>query len=437
MQLIWSHLSVKEEWRSSRRWTTFWITVALGITYFLLITVVSALVSVNNLSEILPGLETLLYRSSFVRGVITGWFPVALMETLLSVLPPVFMFLSYLEFPRAWSELAFATATKFFLFKAWQLMFSFAISGAVLDSLASIIDEPGDVLGLLGSSLPNLSSFYTNLLMFQALIMIPMQMLRPFPMIMHYIKFRMGLFVSRSSHIAKQPSERNISANSRKTARYNQHTWQLWDMTRREYWEHILLSGGEFHWSRNFTNVLLGFLIGITYSSINPVISPIAAAFFLLVLFVWKYQFLYVHHKRWETGGLILPKIVRRVNVSLVAYQVTMFAILGLKQSESLFILPPLMVITYAFNLFLRKRLENAAMNLSKEEAQEIDVDNSGFRDKSMRKAAFHSLHEIEQTNFSGNARKACAYSSYIRPSLDPRQDWNPHKLPTDIILYY
>eukprot|EP01138_Halocafeteria_seosinensis_P007992 gb/GECG01008165.1/.p1 GENE.gb/GECG01008165.1/~~gb/GECG01008165.1/.p1 ORF type:complete len:1236 (+),score=126.24 gb/GECG01008165.1/:1-3708(+) len=451
--LYWPHLSVKEQLRHSRRWTTFWITILLQFMYTLLVSAISSLVSVNNLREVVPGLDAIVNRSAFVRGFVVGFLPTLLIEGILALLPLVLGFLSYLEYPQTQSELDMSTAAKYFQFKTWQLMFVFTISGTVFESLNTIINRPKEILDVLGSALPRLSSFYINLVMLRTMSALPFDVLRPFWLILHVMQYRSTRFISpdyagrrasieAGSSTGTQPNTVETAATESVSNRKKpkaKHTWQLWDMTRRQYWENILLSGGEFRWIEHFTNALVVFLIGITYSTINPVIAPVAAAFFVNARFVWKYLLLYVHHKSWETGGLVWPRMVRRVSAALVVYQLTMLGILGLKQSGSALLVLPLVFVTYAFDLMIRRRLEEPAMYLSREECQEIDTTTSlvGGRGPRRRVAAFHSLNELRKTELPENARTKCPYSAYERPSLDPKQDWSPHVISLRNVLYY
>eukprot|EP01138_Halocafeteria_seosinensis_P002272 gb/GECG01002325.1/.p1 GENE.gb/GECG01002325.1/~~gb/GECG01002325.1/.p1 ORF type:complete len:1267 (+),score=165.20 gb/GECG01002325.1/:1-3801(+) len=453
----WSHVTVKEQLRQSRQWTTFWLTILLQFLYTVFVSAVSSLVTLENLTKLWPALGEFAEQHPFVRGLISGFLPTLIIESILALVPFLMEWFGYLEYMPTYSQIAISASCKYFMFKAWQLMFVFLISGTVIDTFEFILHDPQRIVTMLGKSLPSLSAFYINLLMLRTLSMLPLLMLRPFWVILHYLQFRPSLlssprYISPVDETQKEDSgtapmlqaPRNAAAAPAEQTlqekggnKRSKRTWQLWDMTRREYWENILLCGGDFYYIYHFTNALIAFLMGITYSSINPIIAPVAACFFWHASFAWKYMILYVHHKSWETGGLIWPKMARRVNVSLVVYQLTMMGILGLKQSPSTAAVLPLLFITWFFDRFLQKWLEKPAMSLSKEECRQIDDSYPSSWYAGMTEPVFRSLKELKETPMPDKARRMCSNSAYVRPSLDPNNDWSAHSISTKNVLYY
>ena len=444
-QIQWNNVTVKEQLRQSRKWTTFWLTLLLQVFYTVLVSAVASLVTLDNLSTVLPGLGKLAEENSFLKGLITGLLPTLIIEGMLALLPIVFKWFGYLEYLQTHSELQLSASAKFFQFKTWQLMFVFLISGTLFDTINDIVKEPAQIPKILGVSLPRMSSFYVNLLMLRTLTILPLQMLRPVKLILHYFSYRRDLIVPptqafRRASGKRQPGTTGVDTGLEKPKPPKvEHTWQLWKMTRRHYWESILLSAGDFSWVHHFTNCLLPFLMGMAYSSINPVIAPVAASFFWIASFAWKYLLLYVYRKSWETGGLIWPKMVRRISVSLVVYQLTMLGILGLKQSPSTALILPLPFLTWLFDSFVYKHLELPAMRLSKDESNQIDRSHTETEDIHLAegKPCFSSIDSLRRTQFPPLARVQCPYSAYLRPSLDPSNDWEPHKLSTRSVLYF
>ena len=67
---------------------------------------------------------------------------------------------------------------------------------------------------------------------------------------------------------------------------------------------------------------LLVATIGLIYSSLSPVICPVALAYFTLALFVYKYNTMFVYAKPFEMGGVLWATIARRMIVAAIIYQV-------------------------------------------------------------------------------------------------------------------
>eukprot|EP01138_Halocafeteria_seosinensis_P002273 gb/GECG01002327.1/.p1 GENE.gb/GECG01002327.1/~~gb/GECG01002327.1/.p1 ORF type:complete len:1134 (+),score=97.44 gb/GECG01002327.1/:1-3402(+) len=428
--IYWPHVAVKEPVRITRRWIMFGATLVLQIFYSALVIAISSLVTVENLEEVIGGLKPLMESNSFIRGFVTGFVPPFVIQYILSYLTPLLQWFSTLEYPPTNSEIALSTSAKLFQFKAWQLMFVFTISGTVLDSLGTIIHHPGDIVNMLGRSLPRLSAFFINLLMLWTLSGMPWEILRIYDLGWFYLYFRKQMLLPVLNYI---PLVNKLHKGNGKVAREN--TYQLWNMTRREFWEQVLQYAGPFSWPSQLTNSLLAFLIGITYASINPVIAPIAALFYISAGFNWKYSFLYVNHKSWETGGTVWPLMARRIIASLIVYQLTLIGLLGLKKSGSSALVVPLLFITILYDRFLQRKVEDLAEVLSPAETEQGDAEET--KSSAVSENSFESLEQLSQYQVPEEKRAMSTDCAYVRPSLLPKSDWKPNAIPTKKALYF
>jgi hypothetical protein len=92
---------------------------------------------------------------------------------------------------------------------------------------------------------------------------------------------------------------------------------------------------GPFAYDFHVPMLLTVFAVGTTYSSINPILSPICVLYFLMAYMVLKYCLLHVHTKPFETGGAFWPLVVDRLFVGMLVYQLTMIGVLGLKEAAA------------------------------------------------------------------------------------------------------
>lgn len=440
LQVVWPHVTVKENARRTRRWVTLAITFVIQFVYALFVAVIAGLVTIQNLENLL-NVKSLVESNSFIRGFVAGFIPPLIIDYILSYLPPLLNWLSNKEYPPASSEIAMSTACKLYQFKAWQLMFVFTVSGTVLGSLNEIIHHPDQIVDSLGSSLPGLSSFYINLMMLWALYNAPWGMVRSYDLFWYYLYFRKRLLLPSVKLLEQIPGLKTFKKKGGSAGTY--HTYHVWDMTKREFWEEVLQYNGGFSWASNFTNSLLAFLIGITYTSINPIIAPITAVYFVSAGFSWKYMLLYVNHKAWESGGMVWPHMARRVSVSLIVYQLTLIGMLGLKESHSSILIVPLLFITFMFDRYLQRKLEDYAKVLSPEEGRKVDEENADVeqqpegREEEGQHSTFDSLKRLATSEISEEDRKLYTDSAYVRPSLLPKSNWKPDKIPTKKALYF
>lgn len=66
-------------------------------------------------------------------------------------------------------------------------------------------------------------------------------------------------------------------------------------------------------YGREYSVVLLVFMIGAVFASTSPVILPLALIYFWLDLLIYRYQVLYVYESSYESGGLHWPFVFNRI----------------------------------------------------------------------------------------------------------------------------
>ncbi|KAJ3312309.1 hypothetical protein HDV04_003202 [Boothiomyces sp. JEL0838] len=78
---------------------------------------------------------------------------------------------------------------------------------------------------------------------------------------------------------------------------------------------------------------ILVFIIGIMYSSIQPLILPFCTLFFALGYFIYKYLLMYVHIPLYESKGVATPYVVNRCLSGVAIMQLSMMGVLALKSA--------------------------------------------------------------------------------------------------------
>lgn len=142
---------------------------------------IAAISNLESLTRDFPWLLT--YKNTMIYEVLNDYLAVALLLILLSVLPIIFDVVarSY-EGLKLESEIQNSIMTRYFYYQLANVFVSVGL-GSIASSLHQIIESPSSVLSILGSSLPSLSVYFTNLLIVKTFTAVPLELLRVWPLI--------------------------------------------------------------------------------------------------------------------------------------------------------------------------------------------------------------------------------------------------------------
>ena len=187
-----------------------------------------------------------------MKGFLEGFLPTLSLSIFMTLLPYFLRILVIFEFLPTHSASERSVLSKFFLFLFINVFLIVSVSGTVFTALEEIIYHPTAVVESLAHSLPQVSIFFSNYVFFWATVGIPLEFLRwGFPLF--------------------------------------QWLWiALLARTDREKMRVIQLDN--FLYDFYGAIMLLVFVIALTYSTIAPVILPLAAFFFFMCYFVFSYQ---------------------------------------------------------------------------------------------------------------------------------------------------
>ena len=133
------------------------------------------------ISKELPWIST--YRNTVAYQVLNGYLAVALLLVLLSILPVIFDLIArYYEGLKLESEIQNSIMTRYFYYQLANVFVSVGL-GSLASSIHLIIENPSSVLSILGSSLPSLSVYFTNLLIVKTFTAMPLELLRVWPLL--------------------------------------------------------------------------------------------------------------------------------------------------------------------------------------------------------------------------------------------------------------
>ena len=191
------------------------------------------------------------------------------------------------------------------------------VSGSVFESLQRAVRKPEAIVIFLSAALPKVSGFFINYIITVWLAGIPYKLIRRFRAL-EYLFYRCTTF-----------------------PRY---------MTRRA------MKNGPFRdtqvqYGTELSDVLYVLCVVMLYWVISPVVVLFALPLFWSWYYMWKYQYVFVVTRIYESGGDLWFRIYKFSMLGLLAGTITFMAYMGIKQGESqgplLFPLPIIILIAW------------------------------------------------------------------------------------------
>eukprot|EP00002_Diphylleia_rotans_P001178 TRINITY_DN10651_c0_g1_i1.p1 TRINITY_DN10651_c0_g1~~TRINITY_DN10651_c0_g1_i1.p1 ORF type:complete len:737 (-),score=121.95 TRINITY_DN10651_c0_g1_i1:103-2313(-) len=301
----------------------FWLlgetaTFFFVIFYAVPISFIAALSNAKALSKDVEFLEVIA-ENDFLRSIFEGLLPAVLLIAFDICTPLLLIAITKFQGVNTYTEIDSGLLCKFYGLQIFNVFFVTLIAGSVFDSLSDIIDEPSDILDLLGSSIPQVSSFFMVYILLQTLVSLPMSMLRIGPLLTFY-------YTHSISNMTEMQKENSVRPQ--------------------------LISFGSV-----YPQLLLVLLISITYSTIAPVIIPVAFSFFAMNYFVYAYQLIFCVVSRCDTGGTFWPIAIRRLIFALIIYQLTLTGYFSIKlAAQQTPLMFPLIAATIVFYSFMERQ---------------------------------------------------------------------------------
>ena len=152
-----------------------------NILHFTLQGFITAISNLESISKEIPWINT--YRNTVAYEVLNNYLAVALLLVLLSLLPMIFDLIarSY-EGLKLESEIQNSIMTRYFYYQLANVFVSVGL-GSLASSLHLIILNPSSILSILGTSLPSLSIYFTNLVIVKTFTAVPLELLRIYPLL--------------------------------------------------------------------------------------------------------------------------------------------------------------------------------------------------------------------------------------------------------------
>ncbi|KAI5963547.1 uncharacterized protein KGF55_002427 [Candida pseudojiufengensis] len=320
--IIWKNLKLTYNEKLMKSYLiTFLIVLSYGFIIFLVIPLTS-LLDLKTISKFWPLLGEIIGKSNWLTTFVTGILP-PLLFTLLNISFPYFYkYLSELQGYSTYSEIELSTLSKNFFFIFFNLFLIYIAAGTFWDYM-SYISDTTKIATQLATSLRRMSLFYVDLILLQGLTMFPVKLLQIGDFFLLNI---LGKLFFLKSLILKTPRD----------YRSYYYTPQVFDF------------------GINLPQHIMIFIIILIYSVVSTKIVTCGLIYFIIGLFVYKYQLVYNFVHPPHSTGKVWPMIFRRIILGLIIFQLFMCGTLALESAILLSILctPTILITIYVLYNF-------------------------------------------------------------------------------------
>lgn len=179
--IIWGNISVPQQQINMRQNIADFTLVVGALFWSVVVGGITTLANLESLSKQFPYIET--YQGTLIYKYLNSYLAAGLLLLLLSLLPIVFDFLArFYENKKLESEVQSSIMSRYFYYQLANVFVSVGL-GSIAARIHEIVQSPASILTILGSSLPNLSIYFTNLIVVKIFTVIPLELIRPWPLI--------------------------------------------------------------------------------------------------------------------------------------------------------------------------------------------------------------------------------------------------------------
>lgn len=321
-EIVWKNLGLRLWERSARR-AVLWVVFFLLMAFFMIpVTAVQSLIPTNSFVDFISD-------TPIINSLVTAVLPGLALVIFVALLPPILRFMRTLAGSVSIYQIDRGVVTWFFIFQVITVFFGSFIAGTFANQFKVLINDPNDIVNLLGTAAPQTAIFFMSFLLARAAITTPLGLLRSVGLILFLVKSRFA-----ATPRAKQKLQEGALANQTYGTRIPAGT--------------------------------IAALLGFTFCIICPLIAPIALLYYFVSYLISKYHLVAVAKESYQSGGLIWLRTFNQLVAGLIISQFTMIALLGIKRAPTPSILVvPLPFITFVFALVARSTFWKPMSTLS------------------------------------------------------------------------
>lgn len=277
--LDWSRLMTKT---FTGEWLKDWV-VDLGVWVFtcfwiIPVTLFVSLVSINNLSTLIPGLGDYLNRNPDQLEVLSSLVPTLLVTGLAILVPLILLLISKKAHNIVLlSKLHDQIMTRYHKFLVCNVLIFFCVGVSALQTFLASWKQPVNPLQTVATKFPDAAPFYVGWLIFQTAMHAGLELgLLGLPLLVY------------PATVLKASTPRRRKAGTRPRT-FNFYYW--------------------------LPNHLIVLFVVFCFAILNPLVIPFAFLYFSVASVVFKHQFLHVYSKAYEMNASVI--LIRWVRYSL------------------------------------------------------------------------------------------------------------------------
>jgi hypothetical protein len=384
VEIHWKNIQFSKT-EANARWIIWWILILVLIAFYMIpISILSAFTTLDTLYSLFPELESWLSNYSVLEAFIEGWAPAAVLALFNLVLPEILRFMIIEKGDNTESKMDMSLFGIYYFYQMVAFFIVTLMTSSLINVLEDLVSSPISLLQMLAEYLPDYSAYFCNYIMIYIFIVWPWRFIRLWPVMKRWL---MKLFW------AKTPKEVSFA-------------------------EHP----GWVRYGRDLPNLMIIFTLGLTYSTISPLILVFAFVYFLVGLVVTRHQLLYVFTPVFESGGQFFPRVFSRMVIGMLLYQTFMVGYFLYKSCYYQAIaLIPLMVATCIYHFYVKEGFVNIANSPTQEEVTRFDSLVKSLREQQEKARHSHTVGEPSQSRVvvgGGIEDDLPEDSSFVSPSL-------------------
>jgi len=342
----WDNINIAEEQVDARK-TVADVMFFIGALFWSV--VVSFIATISNLDDLATKYAWIKdYQGTYFYSILNSYLAALLLIVVLAILPFIFYFCAkFYEGIKLESKIQQSVMTRYFWYQLVNVIISVNL-GSVLTNLAQILASPESIFTILGVAVPSFSVYFTNLIIVKTFTAIPIEMLRPWPLLQ---MFSLKLFIN----------EKRCS-------------WR--------YLHTGIFAPPVMDYAWIYPSLLMILMIINIYSCIAPAVVPFALIYFVFAFYMYKYQLLYVFQNDYQSGGHLFMQLFNYTMMSLVVGSLTVlayFAILRSFLSGPFYCLMPLPLLVYWYQLDCVHRYMGPSLQMSLKRSVDIDDEYSKY----------------------------------------------------------
>lgn len=179
--VIWENISIPEQQCSLRHQIADYTLILGALCWSFVVGFIATVGNMDSLSQQFTWLQA--YSSTMFYQFLNSYLAAALLLILLNLLPSIFDLIARnYEGMKQESEIQNSIMTRYFYYQLANVFVSVGL-GSLISSVHQIIDRPSSILSILGNSLPDVSIYFTNLLIVKTFTALPLEHIRFTPLI--------------------------------------------------------------------------------------------------------------------------------------------------------------------------------------------------------------------------------------------------------------